>query len=292
MEYLFKNLAEIDIWIKDAPSPGSFQRNDDFMGFTLELMNYALYLLRVGASLAPNERVANIGFSKQKAIVVGHLVRLAKLYEGLLVHISKHQAELAAIFARLIFETAVRMEYLMKSNKKSFRSFVFISYRAEKEMLEDLSDKAKNRPLIKIEKRMMRKIKSRLKKDEISIGELMNNKNWKLDGKDFRSILKHLGRGLTYSYVFGSASHSIHGDWHEISLHHLEKDGRYYQPKLDYAAPDPRLACPLTQVCLEVLLAYLKWSKCDPDEMISPVVLKLLELNQAVDIAHENMLGT
>jgi len=105
MEYLFKNLAEIDKWIEDAPTPGSFQRNDDFMGLTVELMNRALYLLRIGASLAPNERVANIGFSKQKAIVVGHLVRLAKLYEGLLIHITKRQAELAAIFARLIFET-------------------------------------------------------------------------------------------------------------------------------------------------------------------------------------------
>lgn len=294
MEKLLDNLDKIDNWLSSAPDPATFQNNDDFMEFTVELMNRCLYVLRVGVSLAPNEAVAYKGYSKQRAIIVGHMVRIVKLYEGLLIHISQSQFELAAIFMRLIFETTMRMNYLMKSKsqKKTIRSFVLASYKPEKEILEDLNSKASNRPLVQIEKRIKRKVEARLKQDGISIMELMSNRIWNVDGKDFRKILKDLGIGMTYSYGFGSGSHFIHGDWHEISQHHVEREGRYYMPKLNYSVPDPRLACPLTTLCLETLLTYLKWSKSDPDGGVSPVVAKLLELNRAVDAAHENTLGT
>lgn len=185
-EVLLSNLADIERWIEEAPDPSSFQSNDDFMGFTVELMNRALYLLRVGVSLAPSQEAAERGYSKHRAIVVGHMVRITKLYEGLLIHVSRRQLELAAIFTRLIFEAAVRLEYLIKSKNKnaSFSSFILTSYKPEKEVLEDLKAKAASRPLIQIEKRIRRKIKSRLKKDGIPINKLMTNRKWKLDGKD------------------------------------------------------------------------------------------------------------
>ncbi len=292
MEKLLNNLNEIENWIKSAPDPATFKNNDDFMGFIVELMNHSLYLLRVGASLGPSEEAANKGFSKHRAIILGHMVRIVKLYEGLLIHISQRQLELAAIFSRLIFETAVRMKYLItKAKRKSFRSFVLASYKPEKEILADLDDKAKNRPLIQIEKRIRRKVKARLKRDGISITELMNNRIWNVDGRDFRRILIDLNIGLSYSYMFGSGSHSVHGDWYEISQHHIKKDGRYYTPELTYDDPDPRLACALTRVCLDTLLLYLKWGKLDPDDFISPIIWKLLKLNREVDITHENTLG-
>jgi len=143
MEYLLRNLAKIEEWIDNAPSPTGFRNNDDFMSFIVELMNRVLCLLRVGVALAPDGKAANKGVFKQRAIIVGHLVRMTKLYEGMLIHITKRQLDLAAIFARLIFETAVRMEYLMKAKKPSFRSFILTSYKAEKEILADLRDKAK-----------------------------------------------------------------------------------------------------------------------------------------------------
>lgn len=290
---VMSNLSDVEEWISNAPDPATFKNNDDFMQFTVELMNRTHYLLRVGVSLAPSEITSQRGYSKHRAIIVGHLVRLTKLYEGSLIHISRRELELAAIFFRLIYETTVRMKYLMqsKSKGKSIRSFILASYKPEKEVLADLDDKARNRPLINIEKRMRRKIRARLKRDGISVDELMNNKMWSVDGKGFRQILAELGGQSAYSYAFGSGSHAIHGDWHEIDLYHLEREGRYYLPKLSYDDPDPRLACPLTEVCLDTLLFYLKWSKCDPDNVMAPVVSKLLELSRAIDVAHENTLG-
>jgi hypothetical protein len=289
-ENLLNNLAEIEHWIDAAPDPMSFSTNDDFMSFTVELMNRALYLLRVGVSLAPSQEVAERGYTKHRAIVVGHMVRITKLYEGLLIHVAKRQLELAAIFTRLIFEAAVRLEYLIKSKNKSasFRSFIFTSYKPEKEILEDLNDKASSRPLIQIEKRMRRKVKSRLKKDRIPINQLINNRNWRLDGKDFRRMLTDIGRGDIYAYVFGSSSHTVHGDWYDISLHQIKKQGRYYLPDLSFDDPDPRIACSDTAICLGTSYGFLKWNRSDPDNYVSPIIVKLAKLNRAVDTAHES----
>ncbi len=293
MEIMLKNLTEIENWIDNAPDPSMFRSNNDFMEFAVELMNRCLYLLRVGVSLAPTEETAERGYSKQRAIIMGHMIRIAKLYEGVLIHTSKCQLELAAIFIRLIFETAMRMEYMIKSKskRKTIRSFILASYRPEREMLADLNSIASSRPLIQIEKRIKRKIEARLRKDGISTTELMSNKIWNVDGKDFRRILDTLGIGAGYSYMFGNGSHFVHGDWYEISQHHIKREGQYYTPELSYDDPDPRLACSLTTLCLDALLIYLKWSKSDPHRIVSPVVSRLIELNGAVDTAHENMLG-
>lgn len=291
-ERLLNNFADIERWIADAPNPATFRSNDDFMSFTVELMNRALYLLRVGVSLVPSAEIAERGYTKNRAITIGHLVRITKLYEGLLIHVSKRQLELAAIFTRLIFETAVRLEYFMVSKNKraSFRSFILTSYKPQKEVLEDLDQKVKVRPLIQIEKRLRRKIKARLTKDRISMNELMTNKNWQLDGKNFRRILNDIGQGGIYAYGFGTSSHFVHGDWYDISIHQIEQKGRYYHPDLEFDDPDPRLACSVTTICLGTLLKFLKWNRSDPDNYVSPIITKLMEVNRAIDAAHENSL--
>ena len=293
MEKILDNLAKINDWIDKAPDPATFQTNDDFMGFIVELMNSCLYVLKVSAALAPSSSIAHNGFSKFTAIVVGHLVRLTKLYEGFLIHVSKGQSELALIFFRLIYETSVRMNYLIKSKskRKTLHSFILTSYRPEKEILEDLYEKAAKRPLINIEKRMIRKIEARMRKDRISTQELMNNKIWNLDGKNARELLKAVGNEKQYAYAFANGSHFVHGDWFEIDIYHADNKGRFYTPKLNFTTPDPRVACPINTLCLDTLIEYLRWRKSDPDKVVLPIVQRLLELNRLVDSAHESTLG-
>ncbi len=293
MDKVLQNLKNIKAWVDFNSPPPDFGTNTEFMKFAVEIMNRCLYLLKAGAASAPDAETANKGYTKNEAIIVGHMVRITKLYEGILMHICSHHQELAHIFFRLILETAIRMEYLITSEspKKSFQSFILTSYRPEKEMLQDLDNNAKQRPLIPIQKRMRRSIISWLREDGITQKELLKNKNWNLDGKNFREIMKTFNIDSVYPYGFGIASHCVHGDWLDIAYHHLEKDGRYYTPDLFFTEPDPRSACPVTHVCLDSLLKYLKWNKSDPDNIISPVVEKLHELNLALDAAHENTLG-
>ena len=297
MDKVIQNLKKIDEWIDHNSSPlADFKTNTEFMKFAVEIMNRCLYLLKTGVASAPDAEIASKGYTKNEAIIVGHMVRLTKLYEGSLIHICNHQLELATVFLRPIFEVAIRMEYLISSNskKESCQSFILISYRPEKEILQDLKVKAENRPLTQIEKRMQRKIVSRLRKDGISQTELLNNKTWDIDGKNFRAIIKMLNYDAMYSYGFGSASHFVHGDWYDIDLHHLhhlKQDGEYYAPDLGFDVPDPRLTCSLTGICLRTLLIYLKWNKSDPDGVITSLIEKLSQLNRAFDDVHESALS-
>ena len=293
MDKIMQNLSDIEAWIDFNSPPPVFNTNTAYMKFAVEIMNRCMYLLKLGVCASPNTETARRGYTKHRAIIVGHMVRLTKLYEGVLIHICSNHRELAHIFFRLIFETIIRMEYLItsKNKKKSCQSFIFTSYRPEKDMLQDLKSKAKQQPPSPIEKRMRKSITNWLQGDKITQKKLFKNKNWNLDNKNFRDIMKVFDLDSMYSYLFGSASHQVHGDWLDIAYYHLQRDGRYYTPELSFTTPDPRATCPITHACLDSLLKYLRWNKSDPDNTIKSVVEKLIALNRALDEAHEDSLG-
>lgn len=294
MDKVLQNLNNIKAWVDFNSPPPDFGTNTEFIKFAVEIMNRCLYLLKTGAASVPDAETAIKRYAKNEAIIVGHMVRITKLYEGFLMHICSHQQELAHIFFRLILETAIRMEYLITSEspKESFQSFILTSYRPEKEMLQDLENNAKQEQLIPIQERMRRSIISWLREDGITHKELLKNKNWNLDGKNFREIMKTFNLDSMYSYGFGLASHQVHGDWLDIAYYHLrEEEKQCYTPDLFFTEPDPRLTCSLTHICLDSVLKYLKWNNSDPDNIICHVVEKLCELNLALDAAHESRLS-
>ncbi len=292
MEALYKNLASIESWLQKAPDPSTLKNDDDFMNVIVDVMSRSIYVLRVGVSLAPSDEKAKRGYTKHHAIIVGHMIRLTKLYDGFCQHVAKRQLEHAGIFMRLIHETEVRINYFIKVNKgKAFKNYILTSYRSERQNLIDLEEKAKKRPLLPIEKRIKKSIIGCLQKDQISFKKLRAVKNWKIDGKDTRGMLRSLNREWDYSYGFGSSSRWVHGGWLELSKYHLKRKGRYYLPRLDYGDPDPRIAGPITFRCLETLIIFLKWSKADPDKYLQNITFNMLRYLQSLDEEHEKRLN-
>lgn len=292
MDKVIQNLKNMEKWIAaNLRRPAKFETHYDFMRLAVEVMNRCLYLLKLGVYSTPDAETANVGYAQPKAIIVGHMVRLTKLYEGALIHISERQVELARIFFRLIFETAIKMEYLIKAKEPTFRNFILDSYRPELEMLQELEVKG-NSQLKPIEKRITQSIESRTAKEGISESELTSHKQRGIDGKNFRQLCEELGDdGILYLYGYRESSHYVHGDWQDIQAYHLTKEGAHYVPSLSFNDSDPRLACPLTQICLDILLAYLEWNKSDPHGVMTPVIAKLRELNTSLDEEHESWLG-
>jgi uncharacterized protein DUF5677 len=262
VDTLIRNLLDIAKWLASAPDPRNFESEADFMRFLVEAMGRALYLLRVGVSLAPNDRINERGYLKRHAVIVGHMVRLVKLFDGFYLHTAKRQLEVAGVMQRLIAETEVRLAYLLtKANSHSYKSYVMASYRADRESLVDLEAKAKVRKLIPIEKRIRGSILKHIRRDGISRKRLLQNKTWEIDGKNFRALLNELGRGSEYSYLFGNSSRWVHGTWQKLYHYHLKKVGSRFLPRLDFGDPDTRTAAPITAVCLDTLLLYFRWSK-------------------------------
>ena len=293
MDKVIQNLKNMEKWIdSNLQRSANFETHYDFMSFAVEVMNRCLYLLKLGVYSVQDADTANTGYTQPKAIIVGHMVRLTKLYEGALIHISGCQVELARIFFRLILETAINMEYLIRAKGQTFRNFILSSYRPELEMLQELEAEAKNRPLKPIEQRMTQSIRSRLGKEGISESELTSHKQRSIDGKNFRQLCEHLeDNGTLYLYGYRESSHYVHGDWQDIQAYHLTKKGDYYAPSLSFNEPDPRLASLLTQICLDALVIYLEWNKSDPHGVMTSAIAKLRELNASLDETHESWLG-
>jgi Family of unknown function (DUF5677) len=285
---LLSNLQSIREWIDAHRELPVCRDNDEFMTLGVEIMRRAHYLLKVGISLSPSPQVASRGMSKNRAIVVGHLVRLMKLYDCFLLHTCEKHLEICMIFFRLILETAIRLEYLLTAKRATFKSFILTSYRPEKEHLVDLKAKARQRRLTPIEKRILGSVTTHMMRDGIRQKALLMNRSWDLDGKSFRALLQSIGHAdWGYSYGFGNGSHFVHGDWRDIIMHHVRRRGRFYEPKWQYSTPDPRVTGPTTKICLYTLLCYVRWNKCDPDNLLRPIIEELKVLNGRLDAAHE-----
>ena len=278
-------LRAIDQWaIQPMPE---LTTNDDFMTLGMELMNHAQYLLLIGISLAPSQMQAENGVARRRAIVLGHLVRIHKLYDALRYHTANKERDICHIFTRLIVETSSKAQYLMKAKNSSFRSFVLTSYRPEKEMLEDLRQKAATRPLLPIERRMVASIMRSLKEDRVSLKALKASKHRELDGKTFRQMLSDIGDDSGYVYGFGMGSHWIHGDWFDLRCNHLEKIHGKYRALWGHGTPDPRGVGPATIICLSCVLQYIKWNRSDPGRVVLPTIRSLLETAHRLDAEHE-----
>jgi hypothetical protein len=289
---LVRNLEEVACWISSAPSPKTLERESDFMRLLVnQVMGRALCLLRMGVALAPPERV-NSGYIRRHAVVVGHMVRLTKLFDGFYLHVAKRQLELAGVMIRLIHETEIRLNYLLaKATPHSYKSFILASYRADRESLADLEAKARARKLLPIETRMRRSIRKHLKRDGITRRQLMANRVWDIDGKNVRALLKDLGREEFYSYSFAGSSRWVHGTWQELRLYHLQVHGARFMPRLDFGDPDTRIAAPTTIICLDTLMAYLRWSRGDTTGTVTSIVSDLRDYVIEVDRAHERRLA-
>ena len=224
-------LEAVREWMKAHNSFDKLRDNNDYMKVVVELGNHVRLLLLTASGMIPSPNFP--GYSKEQAVVVGLFVRMYKLFDAMCFHVSKSHGEIASIFTRLIFETYVRMTYLITKGRASAQNFIFVSYRAAKENLEDLLAKQAQRELIPIEKRILTNVREQMKEDGINEDVLMENRNWALDGKSFKDLMSVLEMEAWYSYLFGVQSSIVHGDWKDIRAHHIKKEGEFYKP--DYA---------------------------------------------------------
>ncbi len=293
MEKIIKNLTNMKMWVDfSLPPPAEFKTKTESMRFVAEVMNRCLYLLRVGAASAPNTETAKTGYAKPKAIIVGHMAQLGKLYEGALIHICGAQPELTRIFFRPILEVSINMKHLIQSRGQLCPNVGLASYPSDLEMFRMLENKVKERALTPIEHRVNKLILLQLEKNGISREELTCNNQENIQEKNVPSSCENSNyNDSLYMYLFQKETDWVHRGWHELRSYHLTQTGDYYVPDLGFDEPQPRLGCQLTQVCLETLTVYLRWNQSDPNNELTSIIRKLLKLNAALDAAHENFLG-
>lgn len=144
MDKIIQKLTNMEAWIDfHLAPPAELKRKSEQIRFVAEVMNRCLYLLRVGVASAPDAKTANTGYARPKAIIVGYMVQLTKLYEGALIQICGTQPELTRLFFPPILEVTRNMEGLIIASKQSDPNSASTSYLSAQKMFRDFEDKAK-----------------------------------------------------------------------------------------------------------------------------------------------------
>lgn len=281
-------MASIVTEIGKAPDPSTLD-DSKMMIHYMEVMGWVLYILRICVGLEPVSHREEKTYTRDEAVIVGHMVRITKLYDGFCQNAAKRQLEFCGIFMRLLSETEIKLRYLFGHGTEATASnFVLASYKTEKQMLQYFEGLESNRELIPIEARMKRSILREIDEEGISKEELLKNKHWNMDGLDIRAMLKKLDHDHLYPFMYGGASRWVHGGWPEFRRYHLEKKGEGYQPRLDYGDPGPEITGPVTQVCLEIAQEYLGWAGSDPDGLVDQIISMLLKHVRSLEQVHES----
>lgn len=259
-----KSVDDIVRQVGDAlsrlPDPSSLQTQQEFMEAGVEAMDSLLTLGKITVCL---QRPSGRGYTKRHAPIVGLMVRMVKLFEGILDQVVKRRSELAEVFVRPFFEAHIKFEYLIRSGRKSAQSFIKTSFRSEKEMLSYLNQIKKARSLLPIETRIRKSILNHLDLADMTQAELLSQKTWDIDGKSMRALLRDLKKDLHYAFGFGSSSHAVHGTWYDVWVHHLQKvDGRYYA-EVRYGSADPKYLTSPTIFLCDSLLLFLSYFRLD-----------------------------
>jgi len=236
------------------------------------------------------------GLNLHEAVIVGHMVRIYKLYDQIVFFVTENKGEISSIFFRLLFETYVKMKYFILCGQGSIDSFIKSSFKAPIRNYRYILEQKDDGVLDTIGRRIITKIENRLKFVNLPVDEMLSNRNWKIDGKSFSGILDFLEKNdtngmkwkLSESFLFGSSSAFVHGNWYDIQLNQLEFVNEKFFPKYFYNKVDPRYILPNSSVPIHACIDYLQWRSINSNNPLNVVLNRMLELNHYLNEVDES----
>jgi hypothetical protein len=253
-------LADISITQIDLAVVEQFESEGDYVGVALDLLIEAGSYTCVAANLYKNEEMY---WTRDEAILGGHLVRLFKLIDALLDQTCKHRRETSMVIARLIFECIVNLRYMItNASDDLFRSYRAYSLQHELRLLERIEANISERDdlSLPIEDRMIRSILSSFKASDLTRKEVAENQKRNWSGKNLYERAKSIGLEQAYLAAFGGGSHTIHGNWQDLLEYHLEKiDDNAYRSNIGWHAPRPQILEALVTLTADALADYIQF---------------------------------
>ncbi len=284
-------LPDIPKTLVDRAKLSHFKTEDDFMGLTIDLTIETGQYVCVAACTTGKEEF----WGRDEAAVGGNMVRMYKLIDAMLDETCKRRGEMSFTLARLIFETAVNVQYLIKNfSKELVESYVEHSLRHEKKLWENIAKQIieRNGILLPIEERMQKSIQRAFDASGITLDDvdLKNKSPW--GNQNLYEKAKAVELDALYLAAFGGTSHGIHGAWEDIYGNHLNWDGKRFTPNLSWGTPRPQLLLSLCPVIIETVLSYFRFvSEGLAEHLFRERLEDLVSRIWSVNSAHEAYLS-
>jgi hypothetical protein len=273
-ENMMAFLAQIDsIEATDVSEArlNAFTTEDDFNGVAVELLVEVGKYICVAASLLPIETHR---WSRDQAILGGHLVRLYKLINALLDQICQRRREIAFIIARIAFECIVNLRYLIKfaDDPETFDSYVAHSLRQEKRLHNKIRENIATRggDVLPVESRMLDSIAKVAKASALRIEDLSASRPRNWAEKTLAERADAIGLGEAYLGSFGGASAAVHGSWMDLLEFQLDTNHNEvsFAPRFAWANPRPQIGQTVAYLTTQAVRDYFNFVSEGPIEFL------------------------
>lgn len=263
----------------------SFDHEGQFMEASADLMKTVLPHLAAASGLVPKDAP---GWKGNDAILMGMMVRLLKLSRSLYDQIIEERLEIAWILTRCIYETSVRLRYLIQKNDPSeFDGFLLAGSESEVRLRSDIEKNIQERGgvMLPIEERMLASLQRH--RDAGFLEESF--RKW----RDCRKLGQEIGLGdEAYRGGFQIPSLAVHGFASDLFRLHLEAvDSEHYIPSAEWTRVRPQILTVNTLFLLSTISEYVVYrlGMDDPGSMEWITQLETIEdAVRRLDQSHES----
>jgi hypothetical protein len=265
----------------------AFKSEDDFNGLSVELLIEVGSFICVAANLLPHEG----RWSRNEAVLGGHVVGLYKLISALLDQICQRRREITFIIARLAFECIVNLRFLLKhaDDPSVFHSYVAYSMRNERRLQDKIEERIAGREgkVLPVETRMLNSIAKVANASGMRIEGLSASRPREWADKNIFERAEAVGLGEAYLGAFRGPSASVHGNWMDLLEFQLDTDHdeRTFAPSFEWRNPRPQIAQTIAHLATEAVRDYFRHLGEGPlgfiDERFDELSSRILEAMKA-----------
>lgn len=231
-----------------------------------------------------------------QAVEAALIVRISKFMASVLALLcdkNREHGEVIMALNRCISESAIKLRFFCeRADDEDFDNFIKSSLKPEKDLFDTVQKNiAKRGKALAIETRIINSVSRVFRSSGITkIDELERIPK----RKNYIEFLRALGMEENYPMLQGVPSHSIHGNWVDLLLHHLEERDGAFLPKPDSVVPDTRLLCPINMLILTAVRSYIVKHFLNNHDEINILLNRidnLIERNMEVEALHEKYLS-
>lgn len=261
---------------------------ESFLQASFELLKEAAGLTTLVSGVFGSEER---GYSRNDAVLVGHLVRMIKLMRSLIrITADEHGGDQQMQLIRQFLDSASTVAYLLEDPDDSSRFEAYLQYSliSEREFLANVNQQIQKRGgrKLPIEERIEKSIGQTFASAGLDPTSLPSRKN--IDWPSAESRLRLLGPTAYSAYRTGSDS--IHGGWHDLERNHLESVGDHFVPNFDPAPLRPQPFFAMALIAVGMGKDYLKWRFEEPVLMLDTRMDEFLARVRRADGLHEQYL--
>lgn len=269
----------------------NFENENSFMDGYVELLKQTIELLYliVGKRYCDENGEPN-RITKDEAVVGGNITRLIKLNTSFLQNICERKLEICYILNRCIAETTINLQFmLLESEENVLRNYIKYSLITEKELWNTIKEniKKRNGNTLDIEIRMQKSIENSFDKSEFELEEVNRSSKWKSIAKRANLVAGE----MFYNVFYGLSSHSVHGNWQDILLNNLEKDGDGFKINLKWNETRPQIMDTVIIFNLVLVKTFIEKEYPIKNEKYLEKISELFSYHNILKIEHEKLLS-